>query len=601
MAGDIKFIVDLVQRHEWPPELSTAVTMPENQKGQIISLFETHIPENTYWTAWGGSYDIPTANLLKVLFKDFLSQVMSREALVGTQRSFYVEGSKVYIHTDYWPWQYKRNETEVVTLQGFSSQVPNPDNPSDDRLQNGASKVRFPVRLTIPSVMNNKISDIISGIVLYNTFGFELCNEDGFFDKKENTNFFNTPVTIKKTNKKNPVLSDYKTIRSGLVGNFTVSPNSIIIEAEERNRTFDDPVCKTFSREYYPDIQDSDEGKDIPVAWGNIYGAELTKVGANQYIVCDPAYLTTVDAAYDSDGNSVAFTVSEGILSADDQTKTLKRCDFRGSTDNQIGQIITSEIQNKSNYGYFEGNWDISETDKYISRSAKINLFFNSGNVKKLVKECLKNDNAFLLNKNDGRLTLRQWGGSYGVHNIPDWMLTKIRKKTYMEQKHYASSVRVNYLYHEDTEKYEGVWLNKTNEEEIVEKWRKQKRQDYNTLLSQESEAVSLSQRLLDRFSDKREIVSVDVGYDTSLVNPLDTVILGLGINNRAFSETTTWIVREVNPAQDSLVLEAMDSNTDIFGESLLSHVTSESADGLLSMSFGNNNDALLSAPFANK
>jgi hypothetical protein len=46
------------------------------------------------------------------------------------------------------------------------------------------------------------------------------------------------------------------------------------------------------------------------------------------------------------------------------------------------------------------------------------------------------------------------------------------------------------------------------------------------------------------------------VGHDTSEINLLDTIELELHINGRVFSKYDTWIVKEIDPAQDVLILE---------------------------------------------
>ena len=63
---------------------------------------------------------------------------------------------------------------------------------------------------------------------------------------------------------------------------------------------------------------------------------------------------------------------------------------------------------------------------------------------------------------------------------------------------------------------------------------------------------------LLGRFRRRNEIFQVAVGYDTSEINPLDTVELDMDVNGRRFSLHKRWRVREVNPAQDTLKLEAI-------------------------------------------
>jgi hypothetical protein len=86
-------------------------------------------------------------------------------------------------------------------------------------------------------------------------------------------------------------------------------------------------------------------------------------------------------------------------------------------------------------------------------------------------------------------------------------------------------------------------------------------RKEFETYLTTDTDAYNLGEKLSDRFSVLREIVQVGVGYDTSEINLLDTVELELNINGRIFSKYTTWIVKEIDPAQDILVLEPIISS----------------------------------------
>ncbi len=516
----------------------------------------------SYWSVWDGTYDNPATTQLQIFLGLFLIQVGSLAALFATDNSFYVSGTAVYTNTTRYPWQYADTDSELLELEGYASAVSDPARPSEIRYSVNGALVPYPVRLSIPAAtMNNKLSGIISGVVLYDSFTIEIDNGDGRFDKASDTNYFNIAIRVKKSSIDTPTLSDFTVIRAGLGDNVSSDSDKMRVTVADINRTFDEEVCRTFTVAEFPDLPDNNVDKNIPVAWGPHYGAELHEVGDNKWLAVDPDYYVSIDAVYDKDGVALEYTVdSDGIitvttLDGGDPVEP-KTCDFTGSASCKIGEIITSEIAAKSNIAYTSSDWDTSETDYYIAASARISLYFDAGDVKRLIKECLQNDNAFLINKNDGRLSLRQWGKNYYSHTIPSWMLTKQPKRTHIEQKYYASSIMVRYDYHIDTKKYAGAYLDDTSEAQIAERWRKRKRQAFETALRYRADASYLATRLLDRFRSRREVYTIYTGYDCSEINPLDKVALDITVNGREYSTVTDWIVREVNPAQDILVLE---------------------------------------------
>lgn len=560
--GTIKYIFEASKKIDYQPTLAISATLSNDNHGLIISKIASGEPlTDNYWTDWGGTYDMPTTSQLELFFSGFLVRTYELSVFFATENSFYIDGSDVYINTDYYPWQYNDRNTNTFQVDGYQSSVADTSKPSDIRYDVNGVLVPYPSRLYVPSsTLKNSLSDIISGIILYKTWSVSLKNSDGRFDSEEESSFFNTPARLKKTAVDIPTIDDYQVVRYGFVDNIDNDGNNLTIKVADVNRTLDDSVCRVFTSTDYPGGNDNIFDKNIPIAYGNILGADLFEVGTDQYIVCDPAYLTSVTTVYNGDDESIDFIVdySTGIITITETTLDIgaETCDFTGLTDYTIGGIITKEVEEKANIAYREGPWDKTESDWYVTNSAKINLLYDGDSVKDLIKTCLECDNAFLINKNDGMLSLRQWGKTYDSHTIPSWTLTQKPKKTHIDSKYFMSSCKVNYLYNYGTSNYDGSYLDNSEEADIIDALNKQNRQSFDTLLATETEAIDLAGRLLDRFKDRRELWDVATSKDTANINPLDTVSLDITVNSRVLSTVTTWIVREVNPAQDTLLLE---------------------------------------------
>jgi hypothetical protein len=566
--AEIKFIAELAQRSEYPPELAIGGFISDGHHGQNISIIKTGRPTtDTYWTDWGGTYDNPVNSKLLFLLSVFLIQTFSVSELIATDNAFYVDGDCVYFNTDLYPWQYPRLQTRTFEIEGYQSAVADSSKPSEIRYLYNGQLIKYPSLLSIPSAtLNNTLSDPINGINLYKTFKITLDNSDGRFDDEDDVNFFNTPVSLYKTNVENPTLDDYKRIRYGFVENILSDINSLTLEVADVNRTLDNEVCREFASDEFPSIPSDVSGKKIPIAYGNVTKGPLFEVGTDQYVACDKDYLTAVSAVYNGNDESISFVVdyTTGIITVDETVldKDAETCTFTGRMGKfespSIGVAITTEIEEKGNIPYKEGPWDKTEADQYRGQSLPVNIYYTGGKLKDFVSTCLESDMAYLINKNDGRLTLRLYErDDYGTHDIDSWTITQQPKKTHIDQKYFTSSVIVNFNYNVGLNKYEDTFItSEFNENNIFNELNKKQRLSYNSLHYLFSDGQGFAERILERFRDRREVWSISTSYDTSEINILDIVNLEIKVNGRVLSKVTKWKVRQVNPAQDTLILE---------------------------------------------
>jgi len=554
----IRYLLELSERTSYPPELALAAG--NYDRAYNIYVIETG-PALTgnYWTAWGGTYDRPLANDVELFFRTFLQQVSNSTALISTDNSYFKEGDFVFFNIPLKPWQYFAALTSLLKQRSFSTAVKNPNNPSDvSYLDDQGNKILFPVRFLVPS-LSNKLSSPISGSVLYTTFNVNLINNDGLFDDIQETNYVNTPIRILRSDIDNPDVSDFSIIRAGLVEHVKVNSKSFSITGADYQRTLEQSATDKFSVSDYPNMPDSTKDKNIPIGWGFLTNVPLIEVDINQFIAIDPSYLTSVQTVYDEDGNIISFSLSGGIITA----PGAKTADITGKSNDRIGQIIVDIIANKGNIPYVEGPWDTSETDDYINTSFNIGMYYPSGTVRNLVSEALKSDSAYIISKNDGRLTLRKWGNGYGNWLIDSWRIMKIPTKSNQQAtKFYNSSVVVKFSKQELNNNYLFDYLDDTREQELVNLYKKSKIQNYETRLLTEQNATALAKLMLIKFGDQSETLTLALGESIIEVNLLDKITLEIDINDRVFSRFSNWIITEINPAQDTFTIESLGGET---------------------------------------
>jgi len=555
----VRYLVELTGRNIWDPRFALSTSFSNQVESGVVCYFDTGVPEElTYWKIWGGGYsDVPTSTRLQIYFAGFLSVVTSFAALIEKERSFWVDGSRIYCHIERYPWQYANGSTSVRESLGFATDVVDYRKKSDDTI----SGERYEVRLKVPTNITQKIPDPSGGIVFSKTFSLTLDNHDGLFDSGL---FFNTPVILKKSSVEYPEYSDFVTIKTGLYENGFVKKTSFKITVADVLRTLTNPVNDVITLDEYPASGDS-AGKNIPLAWGVITGAPLISVGTDQYLCCAPDYLTSVETVYDTNGDPIVpFTVTDGVISTAVEAKS---ADFTGRDSNRIGDIIIDIVSNRANFPFVEGVWDVTDVTGYLESSFRINYLVSSGTVQKLVNDVTANDTSVFFVKNNGLMTLRRWGDRYETHTIPTYLRIVLKSKTYTSYDDFASSVDVNYGYDYGSKEYLKNELDDSREQEIEREYLKVQRRTFDTDLASKDDAVSFASRLLARWSVRAEIISVDEGVDTSLINVFDTVIQPAVVNGRVMSTFTMWVATQVNPAQDMLVLEQLGRETGYSGD----------------------------------
>ena len=544
----VLFAADLSEDVKGVPLLFT----PSTDVSRRYNVYESYLgahPENTYWTDWGGSYDNPITNQVEMYIGgQYLTKVNSLNDCCDTPNSIYdgPTAGMIYINVGKHTWLYDDAKVDYRKTVTFLSGPKNPANPSDDLFNNEHWKTKLEVpKITV------KLSDVINGLTKYSTFDFTLFNNDGYFDDLEASNFFNAPSYIRKTWKDNPTADDFIPIRYGMVETIKINDKTMTVSCADVFRTLEEPVSKVVKDMFPVAVKNQEE--ELPIVYGN-GKVPLIEINDNQYVLGE--YVYNVGAVYDKDGNEISnYSFSNGILFCDDENAETALA--YGNTNTKLGDIIVDIITTKTKITFVDSFWDLNETQGYINYSPNLSIVIKGGTVREAVKKVLMSDMVFLIQKNDGRFTLRKWGSTYNSFEIENWRITQFPSKDYADaQKGYFSSCIIHYGYNDADDKFEKTFLFTDNEAAAEIAYNKLTRKEFETYLDSEWDAYMLAIALSNRFSTLRETIHIGVGYDTSEINLLDNIRLKLNINNRIFSKYNNWIVKEIDPAQDTLALE---------------------------------------------
>jgi hypothetical protein len=533
--------------HDFEIELNFTPSNSINRKYNVYETWTGPHPIDSWWYDWGGYNDIPILNRMQLFIDGHnLITVYSLDDCCNTEYSIYDEqtAGMIYINVPIHVWLCESAISTYSIIMYFTSGPKNSNNPSDDIYIDE----HWPVRLETPK-LTVKLSDVINGLTKYSTFDFTLFNDDGYFDNIEVDKFFNSPTFIKKTWIDNPTPEDFIPIRYGVVESIKLDDKTMRVSCGDIFRTLEEPVSNVVKNIFTEAVKNRDE--NLPVVYGNIK-TKVIQIDEYKFVAGDN--ITDVSQVFNKDGASVSFTFSEGIISTDEEIESAV---VTGNTNNKLGDVVIDIIKSKTNISYVASFWDLDETNMYRINSPAINIQFKGGTVRNAVKEALSSDSVFLIEKNNGRFTLRKWGTTYQKHIIPSWNITKFPTKDYAEaQKNYFSSCSIayNYDFHED--EHSDAYLYTAKEKQAIRAYNKKLRKPFETYLTNEADCKLLAEQLTTRFSILRETVKVSIGKDTSEINLLDTVELEMKINERIFSDKINWVVKEIDPAQDTLTLE---------------------------------------------
>ncbi len=575
LRQNVKYIAELFQSNQWSPTVAIAPNNFSRQKNIFsFSIAPLITDSGNYWITWGGYFDNVVGTGVQVYMDKFLIEVFLESNLLVTENSFYIDiaNNICYMNIDKNPWQYFTAYASVYgnPLSTFSTAPRNEDNLSDIYYGN----VRAIPRLEIPS-LNNAISDAISGVNVYNSFNINIDNRDGFFDGVDILNYFNTPLQISKTSTNAQSIDEFNQIRFGIVQDIKVDFKKIQITAVDQFYLMNKEYCRKFTKDEFPNIDEGTLNENIPVGWGTLYGIEPIEVDKDtsdtpkwiDYIALDKSHITSVQGVFDKDGNSLtySFNPTTGIIrvtSVDGNGEVIEAeyMNVTGKTDCSIGEIIIEALAQNEKIQYIEGIWDLAETNDYLSYCADIGFYFDGGTTKELIEGVLKNDIAFLIQKNNKLLTIRQWGKTYDEHYFESWLATQAPKKNFRDAtKYYCSSAKINYRKNWVNDAFERSYLNNSSELELFGRWRKSYIAEFDTDLVAEADAIDLSNRIIERFGNVRETLEVGLGADTFEINLLDTVIFEPTINGREFSTWSKWVVKECDPGQDIIKMEGLE------------------------------------------
>jgi len=518
------------------------------------------------------------------------------------------------------PLNYSDINGVTDTIMFLSCPLDN-NNPSYNILRNK----NVPVRLNVPSInrkLSDNINGIYLNqsfsISLINNDGYfdnDKKNDVGFL----NYNYFGRAIRLYKTTIDNPTFNDFKLIARGKITNIKTSFYEFILDVADDLKSMDNDFIKPIS-ELNISFPFATTPTQVFAGGGMIDGTLKSNApyvyGTTLIDIKQIAHYALIPYTYWPSANTYAFDVyylAEGIqeilafYNKDGQKIDLAvdRPDMIGNWegrmrglvvfDNRLNMctiprifqappheylpadesIIPTHALVKGKYSNIgdiikdilyvkQGNiigYNNEEYNLFTSKTYNIGISINSGTVKSVIENILKNDNAFLIQQPDGNITIRRYDLDYNKKIIDNKTITKINLKSYDNFiNNYASEVLLRYNLPIDPQntilpetRIGNVNILNSNSEKI---YKRNNLRIFDTQLNNIDNTRSFGNNIIKRFSNAKLLLNIGVGNDISDYNLLDTVDLDLtNINGRNFSNVKKWKIKEINYVQDTLLL----------------------------------------------
>jgi len=552
---------------------------PSNEFSKDFNIYYLDVsdyPASSYWIDWGGHYDSFSGTQISIYYERYLTRVQTLNDILVRPSDFplypphliFMQGRTVLINIPKHPWLYPDYSKSAEAVLPFLSSALNPDNPSNNTLR----KIATPVKLDTPSFVT-KLSDNINGVTLNQGFSVSLHNNDGYFDDSSKWNLFNKPIYLKKSIAGNPQYEDFKLIRNGLIDNTATTFDSIRIGVADNFRGLVEPACEVITENSlfsgFAVTEHRAVGRNVPIVYG-WRQIPLTKIGETEpeHIFLTAEFASSVLSVFDRNGNRVPDrfirTFSNVVAIAinndyrDSGLSDPSTALVEGYNTTYISQIITDLISRKTNILFNDSNFNIAEINRY--QNIGVSIFIDRGTIRDAIQNILRNDMAFFIQQNDGRFTIRRYGMRYATHRVASSMITqKPERSNNKAQENYFSSCVINMLSISSAagESSIGIVFD-DNADEAERLYKRRVTKTFYTNLLDTNRARDLAALLSNRFTFIKNDIRAAVGIDTSGFELLDTVEINFNINDRQFNESKKYFIKELNPAQDILILEEL-------------------------------------------
>lgn len=391
--------------------------------------------------------------------------------------------------------------------------------------------------LSIPTI-NKSRDPIFFGKASFPSGKITLNNADGEFDDYKDNNIFGQSIrTLMGFDGLD--YDDFRKIATGYIDEFTWDRNKLSLGSKDIRKKLEVSLpTNLYTTTDYPDLQDDDKNKPIPIVYGPTRGGDCTfieeTVASSKYkfkfmdtefysaTALTTVYIDGVSVSPDSsDLTTATFILDVSVWSGDGEVTA----DFTGANVTDGFDIAVDLFAKYSNLPYAASVYNTTEWASESAGSMTQAVYINEP--KSIIDEVTKimiSDDAQLIPQDDGLLTARIYDEDRTPAKIiPDhvWMGPPKFKQSGTE---FLTSVEIKYNKNHATGKF-NRYVNRDYEDTVFDTYKKYKQKSIETNLVNSADAIALSNAIMSRASSTPDIVTRTINVEYIDIEIMDMIV----------------------------------------------------------------------------
>lgn len=479
------------------------------------------------------------------------TEVTTMANLRSTNQSFYYAGEIIYVHFDGFATPYGFTTIQMGITTGFS----NKDIYLNDNFYQG--KI-----ISLPAITITW-DDWYFSQRKYSGGNVQLINNDGYFDTFIDQTIYGQECRIILGGTE-IAYSEYKTLYTGYMKSFTTTIEvfSIVIgdQKDKIGRTLPISYFDTIT---YPNINDDNANKPIPIAYGYIRNAPVVCTNEDEagppanynFKLCDTTYHSVVDSAptvkvngtakaiLNWDASTATFDIANANYTPGDEvTATFQGYDDSTGKDGSGSliedglDVISDIMENFCAITYNSDNFDTTEWESHTSYDVQI-FIDKHVKVSEIIDQISRGELGVLVVEGAGLWTFKKIndGAAKSIEIWEDEIFPGMSRED--NGAVYLTSATVKYNENYDKEKYH-EYTDNTEESTIYAEYGVYKNKEFITYLDDAADAESLAGDIMDEYGEIVPIFSIKTTIKAAELELFDTAVIHFDRMNNEWLST---------------------------------------------------------------
>jgi hypothetical protein len=465
-------------------------------------------------------YNIGSFNVAGELYPEVASIVLC----ISTEKSWFYDTAttKMYVHFEDWLTPEPFTTVAPGAVIGFTDQI-------DNTVNNYFEDVYYePLINSVPNFSKKKDA-LFFGILQYQGGSISFDNTGGYFDDFATLDLYGQPIRVFLTFE-GLAYSSAELIYSGRIEDFAHDFNTFKLNVADKRKLLSRKYpINVFDAATYPDMDEKLLGVPIPITFGMVEKAPAYRTSAGNWKFADTTF-NAIDAnivVYNKDDTlfSHGGTETDGTFTGADTTDKLTVTFIQSAVENGL-DTISDLLENYEGIDFNGTNYDTTEWNAEKAGISNTGLWLGRGNLKAsddiIEQICTDNQGIFDVLA-AGKFTYRSFDEDRASATTIQQDELLDDPDIIYDSKEYLSSAKIEYS--EDLkEKDPEIYTNTDNEAEVYGRYRQYKERTFKTKLTNEADAITLSQAIMEQSKFIFPIINVTTKTQNIGLRILDNI-----------------------------------------------------------------------------